>query len=321
MAATGAAMSFCATSNLFLGSGLFDLRRRACGRRARGPRHRRRRRHDAFDAAHDGRVVQGLPARRPVAVAAAGVLSRDAGRRGRRSISTIGSATSTSARRPISSCSIRQRRRILRGASSARTTLDERLFAFMILGDDRAVHATHVLGARRMLGRVPERAIATAPMERTLLARHADVLVTMDDARREIADGARVRSRQPDRARRHDGRAAAVGRYGDRARGPRAAARSRQHPSPHVPDAHPRRAGGAGQRALRLAEGALSDLGAAHAGGDSRLRAHGHGGAPALRLHDVERSPVRVSERLPARRHHRRRAGHRPSLPSPRAAR
>jgi guanine deaminase len=26
-------------------------------------------------------------------------------------------------------------------------TLDERLFAFMILGDDRAVHATHVLGA------------------------------------------------------------------------------------------------------------------------------------------------------------------------------
>ena len=27
-------------------------------------------------------------------------------------------------------------------------------------------------------------------MERTLLARHADVLVTMDDERREIADGA-----------------------------------------------------------------------------------------------------------------------------------
>ena len=27
------------------------------------------------------------------------------------------------------------------------TTLAERLFAFMIMGDDRAVHATHVLGA------------------------------------------------------------------------------------------------------------------------------------------------------------------------------
>jgi hypothetical protein len=26
-------------------------------------------------------------------------------------------------------------------------TLAEKLFAFMILGDDRAVHATHVLGA------------------------------------------------------------------------------------------------------------------------------------------------------------------------------
>jgi guanine deaminase len=28
------------------------------------------------------------------------------------------------------------------------TTLDERLFALMILGDDRAVHATHILGTR-----------------------------------------------------------------------------------------------------------------------------------------------------------------------------
>ena len=44
MAATGAAMSFCATSNLFLGSGLFDLSAAARGRRARGPRYRRRRR-------------------------------------------------------------------------------------------------------------------------------------------------------------------------------------------------------------------------------------------------------------------------------------
>ena len=56
MAATGAAMSFCATSNLFLGSGLFDLGAAHDARRARGPRHRRRRRHEPFDAAHAGRV-------------------------------------------------------------------------------------------------------------------------------------------------------------------------------------------------------------------------------------------------------------------------
>jgi guanine deaminase len=31
-------------------------------------------------------------------------------------------------------------------------TLDERLFALMILGDDRAVHATHILGSRADVG-------------------------------------------------------------------------------------------------------------------------------------------------------------------------
>ena len=36
----------------------------------------------------------------------------------------------------------------------------------------------------------PERAGAATASARTLLARHADVLVTMDDARREIRDGA-----------------------------------------------------------------------------------------------------------------------------------
>jgi cytosine/adenosine deaminase-related metal-dependent hydrolase len=69
------------------------------------------------------------------------------------------------------------------------TTLDEKLFALMILGDDRAVHATHILGTARTFAPAPDASDGLG-MERTLLARHADVLVTMDDTRREIADGA-----------------------------------------------------------------------------------------------------------------------------------
>ena len=103
MGAAGAAMSFCPTSNLFLGSGLFDL---AAARRHGvrvGPRHRRRRRHELLACC--ARSTRRTRSRS----------SPDSGcRRSRRSTSrrwaararctsTIGSATSCPARRPISS--------------------------------------------------------------------------------------------------------------------------------------------------------------------------------------------------------------------------
>ena len=59
---------------------------------------------------------------------------------------------------------------------------------------------------------------ARSGWNRTLLARHADVLVTMDDARREIADGALfVRGNRIERVGRTD-ELPAYGRHGDRSR-------------------------------------------------------------------------------------------------------
>ena len=109
-------------------------------RRARGPRHGRRRRHDAFDAAHDGRVVQGLPARPASRCRRCrrSISRRSAARL--RSISTTGSATSTSARKPTSSVLDPAATPHLARRMERTTTLAERLFAFMIMGDDRAVH-------------------------------------------------------------------------------------------------------------------------------------------------------------------------------------
>ena len=80
MAERGAAMSFCPTSNLFLGSGLFDLAR-ARARRARGPGHGRGRRHQPVDAADPQRGLQGAAARRPVAVGGERLPPRHPGRR------------------------------------------------------------------------------------------------------------------------------------------------------------------------------------------------------------------------------------------------
>ncbi len=152
-------------------------------------------------------------------------------------------------------------------------------------------------------------------MERTLLARHADVLVTMDDARREIPDGALfVRGNRIEQVGRTEALPESADTVLDLA-GHVAAAGPRQHAPPHVPDADARRADGAGQRALRLVAGALSRLGPAHARCDPRVGADGDGRADAVGLHDLERSPLRVSERLPPRRHDRGRPRDRPPLP------
>ncbi len=146
MAATGAAMSFCATSNLFLGSGLFDLA-----------------------AAHDAGVRVGL------GTDVGGGTSLSMLRTMEESykvcqlagqslspmqafyLATLGGAAALYLDDHIGNFDIGKEadfvvldpeatphlaRRIERT-----TTLAEKLFAFMIMGDDRAVHATHVLGA------------------------------------------------------------------------------------------------------------------------------------------------------------------------------
>ena len=70
---------FCPTSNLFIGSGLFDRERLMKARRAHRGGDRYRRRHQLFDAAHAGRGLQGAAAARPAADAAQFILHDDAG--------------------------------------------------------------------------------------------------------------------------------------------------------------------------------------------------------------------------------------------------
>jgi hypothetical protein len=151
-------------------------------------------------------------------------------------------------------------------------------------------------------------------MERTLLARHADVLVTMDDARREIRDGALfVRGN----------RIECVGTTGELPPTADTVIDLTGHVLlPGLVNTHHHmfqtltRAVPAAQdsdlfgwlKALypvwsRLTPDAIP-----------RFRAHGHGGTDVVGLHDVERPPVRVSERLPPRRRGRRRQGYRPPL-------
>ena len=111
LAASRSVAAFCPTSNLFLGSGLFDQARLARAGVQDRARDRRRRRDELFDAAHGGRGLQGAAAQRPVLAGAAGLLPHDAWATPGRSASTTASARSKPARRPISSRSIRARRR------------------------------------------------------------------------------------------------------------------------------------------------------------------------------------------------------------------
>ncbi len=110
---------------------------------------------------------------------------------------------------------------------------------------------------------MPETRTGNPAAERTLLARHADVLVTMDDARREIPDGALfVRGNR-------------IEQVGATADLPPTAdevidlsghvllpglVNTHHHMFQTLTRVGP---GGAGRRALRLAESALSDLGTA----------------------------------------------------------
>jgi len=148
MAATGAAMSFCATSNLFLGSGLFDAQA-ACDQGVRvgigtdvggGTSFSMLR---TLDEAYKVCQLAGnrLSPMRAFYLATLGgaaslYLDDRIGNfdRGKEADFVVLDPAAT----PLMA------RRIARTE-----TLAEKLFALMILGDDRAVHATHVLGAAR----------------------------------------------------------------------------------------------------------------------------------------------------------------------------
>ena len=109
----------------------------------------------------------------------------------------------------------------------------------------------------------------------TLLVRNADVLVTHDAARREIAGGGLLA---------RDGIIAQVGPTAELPieadevldlRGARRPARPRQHPPSPVPDPDPRRPCRPGRRPLRVADVAVPDVGAPDAGGRARVGAVG----------------------------------------------
>jgi len=142
-------MSFCPTSNLFLGSGLFDLRaasdagvRTGLGTDVGGG--------TSFQhAAHDARGVQGGAARRPDALAAARPLPEQpwAPRAPSVSKDRIGNFEAGRdgdfivldwAATPLMA------RRTARAAGLA-----EKLFVMIMLGDDRAVAATHLMAVAR----------------------------------------------------------------------------------------------------------------------------------------------------------------------------
>jgi guanine deaminase len=146
MAATGAAMSFCATSNLFLGSGLFDVRAA----------------HDAGARVGLGTDVGGgtslsmlrtLDESYKVCQLAGQTLSPLRAFY----LATLGGAAALYLDDRIGSLAVGKEADfvvldpaatpLLARRMARTTTLAEKLFAFMIMGDDRAVHATHVLGS------------------------------------------------------------------------------------------------------------------------------------------------------------------------------
>ena len=109
----------------------------------------------------------------------------------------------------------------------------------------------------------------------------------------------RARRRRPRTADRRAGaerrRARNRRRRGVRCRRPCRAARPDQHPSSFLPDADPGAAGGDGPRAVSLAAGALSGVGAADAGSARARRHRGDVRTAAVGLHHHDRSSLRVS--------------------------
>ena len=90
-----------------------------------------------------------------------------------------------------------------------------------------------------------------------------------------------------------------------RGRRPCGPAGADQHPSSFLPDADPGAAGGDGPRAVSVAAGALSGMGAADAGSPRPRRHRGDVGAAAVRLHHHDRSSLCLSGRARGRRRYR----------------
>jgi len=146
MAATGAAMSFCATSNLFLGSGLFDVRaaqdagvRVGLGTDVGGGTSLSMLR--TLDESYKvcqlaGQTLSPLRAFYLATLGGAAALYLD----DRIGSFAIGKEADFVVLDPAATPLLERR-------MARTTTLAEKLFAFMIMGDDRAVQATHVLGS------------------------------------------------------------------------------------------------------------------------------------------------------------------------------
>jgi len=146
MAARGAAMSFCPTSNLFLGSGLFDLgRARDFGLRVGLG--------SDVGAGTSFSMLQTLNEAYKVLQLAGQTLTPEAGFY----LATLGGARALRLDAYIGNflpgreadfvvldpCATK----LLEARMSHATTLTERLFVLMMLGDDRSVAATYVLGS------------------------------------------------------------------------------------------------------------------------------------------------------------------------------
>ena len=146
MADTGAAMSFCATSNLFLGSGLFDLgAAHECGVRvglgtdvgAGTTLSMLRTMEESYKVCQlAGQSLSPMQAFYLATLGGAAALYLE----DRIGNFDIGKEADFVVLDPKATPHLARR-------MERTTTLAERLFAFMIMGDDRAVHATHVLGA------------------------------------------------------------------------------------------------------------------------------------------------------------------------------
>ena len=147
MATTGTAMSFCATSNLFLGSGLFDLgAARTAGVRvglgtdvgAGTTLSMLRTMQESYKVCQlGGQSLSPMQAFYLATLGGAASLYLDA------KIGNFNAGKEADFVVLDPKATPHLARRIERA-----TTLAERLFAFMIMGDDRAVFATHILGTR-----------------------------------------------------------------------------------------------------------------------------------------------------------------------------
>ncbi len=145
MAETGAAMSFCPTSNLFLGSGLFDLRRaRQVGVRVGLGTD--------VGAGTSLSMLQTMnEAYKVLQLAGQSLTAKEAFY-----LATLGGARSLYLDERIGNFAAGkeadfvvldpQATPLLARRSAACATLEERLFVLMMLGDDRSVTATHVMG-------------------------------------------------------------------------------------------------------------------------------------------------------------------------------